>query len=195
MAAGNLAVEPGKRVSLPPMAIVAAIVVLAGLGGFWYLDHASRQSPPGPAPPTTAARAYAKYLRFVAAALRPGYELRKRQRVPPTQREILNVVGTDGGGESVAGGLQNLSRGGNLNDLRGGADAQLHLDVCGMRGGDDDGVEDFIIEAFRGPCQFIGARLQRGEDVLAGCIGRDDLAEASRCQRNRESGSGNDGAG
>jgi hypothetical protein len=67
LAAGNLTVEPGKRVSLPPMAIVAAIVVLAGLGGFWYLDHTSKQSPPGPAPPTAAARAYAKYLRFVAA--------------------------------------------------------------------------------------------------------------------------------
>ena len=65
MAADNLAVEK-KRPTIPPMAIVAGIVVLAGLGGFWYLDRASRQTPPGPAPPTAAARAYAKYLKFVA---------------------------------------------------------------------------------------------------------------------------------
>lgn len=49
------------------MAIVAGLVVLLGLGGFWYLDRASRQAPPGPAPLTGAARAYVKYLRFVGS--------------------------------------------------------------------------------------------------------------------------------
>jgi hypothetical protein len=67
LVAGNLAVQPKKRFTIPPMAIVAGIVVLVGLGGFWYLDRASRQAPPGPAPPTAEARAYAKNLHFVAA--------------------------------------------------------------------------------------------------------------------------------
>ena len=48
------------------MAIVAGIVVLAGLAGFWYLDRASKQTPAGPPPPSAEARAYAKNLRFVA---------------------------------------------------------------------------------------------------------------------------------
>ena len=49
------------------MAVVAGIVVLVGLGGFWYLERLSRQGPPGPAPLTGAARAYVKNLRFVGA--------------------------------------------------------------------------------------------------------------------------------
>src|ERR1017187_1710683 len=49
------------------MAIVAGIVVMLGLGGFWYLDRVSRQTPAGPSPPTADARAYAKNLRFVGA--------------------------------------------------------------------------------------------------------------------------------
>src|SRR5579872_2275838 len=48
------------------MAIVAGIVVLVGLGGFLYLERLSRQPPPGPAALTGAAKAYVKYLRFVA---------------------------------------------------------------------------------------------------------------------------------
>ena len=37
MVAGN-ALDQKKRFTIPPMAIVAGIVVLVGLGGFWYLD-------------------------------------------------------------------------------------------------------------------------------------------------------------
>lgn len=65
--AGNRAVEPRKRFTIPPMAIVAGIVVLVGAGGFLYLDRASRQAPPGPAPPSAAAREYARNLHFVGA--------------------------------------------------------------------------------------------------------------------------------
>src|ERR1051325_3917443 len=48
------------------MAFIAGIVVLVGLAGFWYLDRASKQPDPGPAPLTGPARAYVKSLRFVA---------------------------------------------------------------------------------------------------------------------------------
>ena len=65
MVAGN-AVAPKKKFTVPPMAIVAGIVVLLGAAGFLYLDRASKQMPAGPAQPTAEARAYAKNLRFVA---------------------------------------------------------------------------------------------------------------------------------
>ena len=65
MVAGN-AVDPKKNFSIPPMGVVAGIVVLLGLAGFLYLDRASKQSPPAPAQPSAEARAYAKNLRFVA---------------------------------------------------------------------------------------------------------------------------------
>jgi hypothetical protein len=66
LVAGNAAVAPKKKFTIPPMAIVAGVVVLVGAGGFLYLDRASKQMPAGPAPPTAEARAYAKNLRFVA---------------------------------------------------------------------------------------------------------------------------------
>ena len=66
MVAGN-AVTPKKQFTIPPMAIVAGIVVLLGLAGFWYLDRLSRQGPVTAPPLTGAAKAYVKYLRFVGA--------------------------------------------------------------------------------------------------------------------------------
>jgi hypothetical protein len=67
LAAGNVVVEKKKRAAIPPMAIVAGVVVLAGAAGFWYLDRASKQIPAAPSGPTGAARAYVKNLRFVGA--------------------------------------------------------------------------------------------------------------------------------
>ena len=65
MAVGNLAVQQKKRFTIPPMAIVAGIVVVLGLAGFWYLDRISKQPPAGPAALTGAAKGYVKNLRFV----------------------------------------------------------------------------------------------------------------------------------
>ena len=56
MAVGNLAVQQKKRFTIPPMAIVAGIVVVLGLAGFWYLDRISKQPPAGPAALTGAAK-------------------------------------------------------------------------------------------------------------------------------------------
>ena len=66
MAAGNATAARKEKFTIPPMAIVAGIVVLLGAGGFFYLDRASKQAPAGPPPPSAEARAYAKNLRFVA---------------------------------------------------------------------------------------------------------------------------------
>jgi hypothetical protein len=66
LVAGNAAVASKDKFGIPPMAIVAGIVVLLGAGGFLYLDRASKRTPAGPEPPSAEARAYAKNLRFVA---------------------------------------------------------------------------------------------------------------------------------
>lgn len=66
MLAGN-AIAGKKRAAIPAMAVVFAVVLVVGVAGFWYLDRLSRQPPPGPPPLTGAARAYVKYLKFVAA--------------------------------------------------------------------------------------------------------------------------------
>jgi hypothetical protein len=49
------------------VAIVIAVVLAAGLGGFYYLNQRAKQSPPAPPPLTGDAKAYLKHLRFVAA--------------------------------------------------------------------------------------------------------------------------------
>jgi len=67
LVAGKAVAAPEKKFTVPPMAIVAGIVVLVGAGGFLYLERASKRTPAGPAPPSAAAREYAKNLRFVAA--------------------------------------------------------------------------------------------------------------------------------
>jgi hypothetical protein len=66
LVAGNAEVAKKKSFSIPPMGIIAGIVVLAGLGGFLYLDRLSKQPAAAPAGPSAEARAYAKNLHFVA---------------------------------------------------------------------------------------------------------------------------------
>ena len=67
MAANNTIPQPPKQAVIPPVAIVIGIVLALGLGGFYYLEHRSKQSPPAPPPLTGDAKAYLKYLQFVAA--------------------------------------------------------------------------------------------------------------------------------
>lgn len=67
MAVNETLPRPPKQAAIPPVAIVIAVVVALGLGGFYYLDHRSKQSPPPPPPLTGDAKAYLKYLQFVAS--------------------------------------------------------------------------------------------------------------------------------
>ena len=46
------------------MAIVIGLVLVLGLGGFFYLDRVAKKPPPAPPPLTGAARAYARYLKL-----------------------------------------------------------------------------------------------------------------------------------
>jgi hypothetical protein len=68
LAANKTAPEVDKKQrSIPPVAIVIGVVLVAGLAGFLYLNHAAKQ-PPAPPPPLTGdAKAYLKYLKFVTA--------------------------------------------------------------------------------------------------------------------------------
>ena len=49
---------------ISPVAIVLAIVLVAGAAGFWYLDRASKQPPPPPPPLTGDAKTYVRNLRL-----------------------------------------------------------------------------------------------------------------------------------
>ena len=53
-----------NKFSIPPVALVAAVVLIAGAAGFWYLDRASKQPPPQPPPLTGEAKAYVRNLKL-----------------------------------------------------------------------------------------------------------------------------------
>jgi hypothetical protein len=67
LAESKAATQTKKPLAIPPMMLVIVLVAVVGLAGFWYLDRASRQPPPGPPPLTGPAREYVKFLKFVAA--------------------------------------------------------------------------------------------------------------------------------
>jgi hypothetical protein len=56
-----------KPLVIPPMMLIIALVALVGLAGFWCLDRASRQPLPGSPPLTGPAKAYVRFLKFVAS--------------------------------------------------------------------------------------------------------------------------------
>ena len=65
--AADRAVPEKKQVSVPPAAIVAGLIAIAGLGGFLYLNQAAKRPPAPPPPLTGAAKEYVRYLKFVSA--------------------------------------------------------------------------------------------------------------------------------
>jgi Protein of unknown function (DUF3426) len=54
--------EKKKKAGIPPLAIVIGLVAILGGAGFWFLDRAANQPPPGPPPLTQEARAYVHNL-------------------------------------------------------------------------------------------------------------------------------------
>jgi hypothetical protein len=63
----NKTAVPKEKASIPPAAVAAGVVVLAGLAGFFYIERAASRPPSAPPPLTGPAKEYAKHLRFVAA--------------------------------------------------------------------------------------------------------------------------------
>ena len=67
MAANKPAAAEKKKVAIPPAAVAAGVLVLAGLAGFLYLNQAANRPPAEPPPLTGPAKEYARRLRFVSA--------------------------------------------------------------------------------------------------------------------------------
>jgi hypothetical protein len=65
--AANKVLTREKKIAIPPMAIVAGVVALAGLAGFLYLNHAANRPPAAPPPLTGPAKEYVRHLRFASA--------------------------------------------------------------------------------------------------------------------------------
>jgi hypothetical protein len=64
LAANKRATPKKKQISIPPLAIVIVLLLVAGLAGFLYLDRAAKQPPPAPPPLTGEARVYVRYLKL-----------------------------------------------------------------------------------------------------------------------------------
>jgi hypothetical protein len=62
--ANNTAISTKQPVSIPPVAYVIGVLVLAGLAGFWYLEMAAKRPVPPPPPLTGPAKAYVKSLKL-----------------------------------------------------------------------------------------------------------------------------------
>jgi len=72
------------------MAIVIGLVLVLGLGGFFYLDRASKKPPPEPPPLTGEARAYAGKLKLTNVEMK-AHESYLKQSVVEIVGNIQNV--------------------------------------------------------------------------------------------------------
>jgi hypothetical protein len=72
------------------MAIVIGLVLVLGLGGFFYLDRAAQKPPPAPPPLTGAARAYARYLKLTDVEMK-AHESYLKQSVVEIVGNIQNA--------------------------------------------------------------------------------------------------------
>jgi hypothetical protein len=96
--ANNTAVREKQSFSISPAAIVIGVVVLAGLGGFWYLDQASKKPAPPPPPLTGPAKAYVKNLKLSDVDMKANESYMKQSIVEITGKienagdRVLEVV-------------------------------------------------------------------------------------------------------
>ena len=72
------------------MAIVIGLVLVLGLGGFFYLDRVAKKPPPAPPPLTGAARAYARYLKLADVEMK-AHESYLKQSVVEIVGNIQNT--------------------------------------------------------------------------------------------------------
>jgi hypothetical protein len=98
LVANNTAVREKQSFSISPAAIVIGVVVLAGLGGFWYLDQASKKPAPPPPPLTGPAKAYVKNLKLSDVDMKANESYMKQSIVEITGKienagdRVLEVV-------------------------------------------------------------------------------------------------------
>lgn len=87
----NNQVARREKAGIPPMAIVALVVVLAGAGGFVYLLRAANRAPAGPPPLSTEARAYVHSLALSGVEMKANTSYLNQQVV-----EITGNIGNNG---------------------------------------------------------------------------------------------------
>jgi hypothetical protein len=72
------------------MAIVISLVLLLGLGGFFYLDRKAKQPPPAPPPLTGEARSYARNLKLTNVEMK-AHESYLKQSVVEIVGNVQNL--------------------------------------------------------------------------------------------------------
>jgi len=80
-----------KPVAIPPAAYVIGLVLVLGLGGFWYLNQKAKEPPPPPPPLTGPARAYVRNLKLSEVQMEAHESYMKQQVV-----EITGKIGNAG---------------------------------------------------------------------------------------------------
>lgn len=83
--------SPKKKLSIPPVALVIALVAAAGVGLFLYLERGSHMPPPAPPPLTGDAKAYVKHLRLIDVNMEAAESYLKQSVV-----EIRGKIGNEG---------------------------------------------------------------------------------------------------
>jgi len=98
LAANSTADSQPKRVSIPPMAVIAGVVLALGAAGFWYLDRVSKQPPPAPPPLTGDAKAYVRNLKLSGVDMSAHEDYFKQKiveitgQIQNTGDRVLNLV-------------------------------------------------------------------------------------------------------
>lgn len=91
MADSSKAVPGKKKISIPPLAIVIGLVILAGGAGLLYLEYQSRQGPPPPPVLTGDAKAYVRNLKLSDVDMKAHESYLKQSVV-----EITGNIGNQG---------------------------------------------------------------------------------------------------
>ena len=90
MADDKAGVSRPKPVSIPPAAIVIAVVLVAGAAGFLYLDRASKQPPPASPPLTSDAKQYVRNLKLSGVDM-SAHEDYFKQKIVEITGQIQNA--------------------------------------------------------------------------------------------------------
>lgn len=91
--AANKTAAPEKRATIPPAAIVALVVIVAGVAGFLYLNHAANQPAAPPPPLSGPARDYVKYLRFTSADGRNDENPKMEAHESYLKQSVVEITG------------------------------------------------------------------------------------------------------
>jgi hypothetical protein len=78
-------------ISVPPAAMIIALLGALGAAGFWYLDRAAKQGPPPPPALSGEAKVYVKNLRLLDVEMKAQESYLKQSVV-----EVVGKIGNNG---------------------------------------------------------------------------------------------------